>query len=236
MGKKKKYFAPRKFAKQVISNKLQGIYVPYWTFDANVQTSYRGQGGRYYYVTRTRTNSEGKTETYQERKIHWYPVSGQKQSFFDNIPSPATNKVNPSLLKKLGGFTADVLRQFDERFLAGFHAERYDIGLSQAWETERPGVERRIASEIESELGFDTYSGMRYDHTYGDMRFKHIFVPIWLSSYRFKEKTYTYMVNGENGRTAGNAPVSVFKAIAMVAAILAVAVGLFFLFQYVRNS
>lgn len=229
---RKKYFAPMKFAKQVIANKMQGLYVPYWTFDANVNTQYSGMGGRYYYVTRTRTNAQGKTETYRERRIHWYPVNGTKQSFYDNIPSPATQKINPSLLRQLGGFTGDILRQFDMRFLAGFHAERYDISLSDAWETERPGVERRIESDIEAELGYDTYNGMRYEYHYLEMRFKHIFVPVWMSSYRFKDKTYTFLVNGESGRAAGNAPVSVAKVIGLVAVIAMLAVGLFFLYRY----
>ena len=34
---------------------LNGIYVPYWTFDADTASRYRGQRGVYYYETQTVT-------------------------------------------------------------------------------------------------------------------------------------------------------------------------------------
>ena len=33
-------------------------------------------------------------------------------------------------------------------------------------------------------------------------------LPIWLSSFRYKEKIYRFMVNGQTGRVGGNAPIS----------------------------
>ena len=32
---------------------MQGIYVPYWTFDADTKSSYRGERGTVYYETKT---------------------------------------------------------------------------------------------------------------------------------------------------------------------------------------
>ena len=48
------WFAPgglQEYARK--GRKMQGIYVPYWTFDADTNSSYRGERGQVYYETRT---------------------------------------------------------------------------------------------------------------------------------------------------------------------------------------
>ena len=47
-------------------------------------------------------------------------------------------------------------------------------------------------------------------------------LPIWLSSFRYKEKIYRFMVNGQTGRVGGNAPISPLRV--TIAVILSLAV------------
>ena len=37
--------------------KMEGIYVPFWTFDADTRSSYRGERGQVYYETRSVTRN-----------------------------------------------------------------------------------------------------------------------------------------------------------------------------------
>lgn len=55
------------------------MYVPYWTYDSDTTSFYRGQRGDHYWVTQHYTTQQnGKTvhKTRQVRKTRWYPASG----------------------------------------------------------------------------------------------------------------------------------------------------------------
>lgn len=74
-------------------------------------------------------------------------------------------------------------------------------------------MQNRMESHIRQSRGYDHYRSMRYDHRFSDVRFKHILLPVWLSSYTYRGKIYRFMVNGETGRVAGKAPVSPLKVL-----------------------
>ena len=50
--------------------KMNGIYVPYWTFDADTVTRYNGERGTHYYETRTVVR-DGKRQQVRVRKTRW---------------------------------------------------------------------------------------------------------------------------------------------------------------------
>jgi DNA-directed RNA polymerase subunit RPC12/RpoP len=82
------WFAPsglRDYARK--GRALQGVYVPYWTFDADTRSTYSGQRGTIYYETRPVQvrDAQGRvrTEMRQVAKIRWTPVSGRVARFFD---------------------------------------------------------------------------------------------------------------------------------------------------------
>lgn len=46
-------------------------------------------------------------------------------------------------------------------------------------------------------------------------------MPVWMLTTRYKEKTYTFAMNGQTGRFIGNLPVSFAKAVGWFAGITA---------------
>jgi len=64
---KKLWFAPNALQKLArLNDRLQGLYAPYWTYDAATVSRYTGQRGDNYTVTKTRTvtrNGQRVTET-----------------------------------------------------------------------------------------------------------------------------------------------------------------------------
>jgi hypothetical protein len=48
-----------------------------------------------------------------------------------------------------------------------------------------------------------------------------VLLPIWIAAYRYNNKVYRFLVNGQTGEVVGNAPWSVWKILTLVAAILA---------------
>jgi len=73
--------ALKKFAQS--DGGIKGLYVPYWTFDANTFSQYTGQRGDDRTETYTTTNSNGERVTQTRTVTDWSYVSGEV-SFFHN--------------------------------------------------------------------------------------------------------------------------------------------------------
>ncbi len=231
---KKRWFAPNDLKKQNLAGKLQGVYVPYWTYDADTFYSFTAQGGKYYYVTKTRVVN-GKRQTYQERHTRWYPVSGSNQHYFDDLQIQASKEIDYNLLETIEPFTMSKLTPYLKEFLSGFLAERYSVDVKDGWEDAKREINSELNSMVRAEVlsrGYDEVSSIRIVANYKKVAYKHILVPVWLSSYKYKKKTYQYMINGENGKVAGRAPVSAWKIISLILGIAAAGAAIYFIYQY----
>ncbi|MGZ3884487.1 MAG: hypothetical protein ACXVPD_09815, partial [Bacteroidia bacterium] len=81
------WFAPndlKKYAEQS-AEKLNGLYMPYWTYDSDTTSEYTGMRGEYYYETETYTDSNGKEQTREVQRTRWYPASGTVYNKFDDV-------------------------------------------------------------------------------------------------------------------------------------------------------
>jgi hypothetical protein len=120
----------------------------------------------------------------------------------------------------LGPFDTSKLVSYRPEYLAGWHAEEYSIDLEQGW---RSGEARVVESQRErcaGDVPGDTYRNLRVKNHIFDVRWKHILLPIWSLQYRYKAKTYTVLINGQNGKIVGDAPYSAYKIALLVLAIL----------------
>lgn len=212
---KGRWLAPRAFRSARHKSEMQGMYAPFFTFDANLTTRYSGFGGRRRIVHYT-VRVNGKTQHRTRTVTDWYPISGTEQLSFDDMPCAATNKLDLSLFRGLGAYSMKTLNVYNPAYLAGFFAERYSVGLSEGFARVRPEMERRMAAHIEASRGYDTYRNMHYAHQYDNVRFKHFLLPLWLAHYRYRGKLYQFMVNGETGKVAGKAPLSPWKIALLV--------------------
>ncbi len=205
---------------------MNGMYVPYWTFDADTRSQYRGQRGIYYYETRTVTVTvKGRPERRQQqvRRTRWSPVSGAVSRRFDDVlvtassslPQPFGDELTPWDLAALVPYRAD--------FLAGFRAEGYTIALSDGHATARQRMAAMIRQDIAADIGGDEQRIEAVETRHAAETFKHILLPIWTAAYRYNGRSYRFLVNGQTGEVQGERPWSIWKilAAALLAALLA---------------
>ena len=67
-----------------MTDTVRGVYLPYWTFDAQVHADWQAESGYYYYETETYRDSDDETKTRQIQKVRWTPSNGQLDHFFDD--------------------------------------------------------------------------------------------------------------------------------------------------------
>ncbi|MBO9593052.1 MAG: hypothetical protein J7599_09085 [Niabella sp.] len=211
-----------------LADKLEGHYVPFWTFDCHTENDWSGYSGRYYYETVRRRNANGEETTEQVRHTDWTWRSGSFERFFDDvlicgnnaIPQDRINDVYPYLLK-------DVV-VFDDEYLLGWNARAYDKNLSETYQLARSVMNRKIEEDAVSRLAEDTYRDLRVDTRYSGETFKQVILPVWLCQYLFKGKTYHFIINGQTGSISGNKPLSVSKIATAVVIGILVLIALYF--------
>lgn len=233
------WFVPSSLKKIAQQEGLQGVYLPFWTYDSQTDTTYTGQRGEYYYTTETytTTNSEGETvtETREVRHTHWYPVSGRVDRWFDDILIPATTQLTDKQLKRLSPWLLRDCVPYDAAYLAGFKAQRYQVPLEAGLERAKTEMAEVITQDVRSDIGGDEQQIAQLHTTHDDLTFKHILLPVWLSAYRYNNRQYQVMVNAQTGQVYGKRPYSTGKIAIAVVAGLAVVAGVIFLISQSKS-
>lgn len=211
------WFAPnglQEYARK--GRKMQGIYVPYWTFDAQTQSTYQGQRGDAYYETRT-VIRDGKQEQISVRKIRWRRKNGRVQRFFDDVLVLASHSLPKRFTEALAPWDLAALEPYKPEFLAGFRAEGYQVDLDEGFQDARAQMDKVITRDVRFDIGGDAQRIHNIDTTLSDVTFKHILLPVWMAAYKYRGQTYRFVVNGRTGRVQGERPWSSWKiAIAVV--------------------
>ncbi|HEX8551572.1 MAG TPA: hypothetical protein VF681_08440 [Abditibacteriaceae bacterium] len=227
-----RFWAPNALKRRALTDTVHGVYLPYWTFDAQVHADWRAQAGHHYYETESYTDSQGKSQTRQVQHTRWENASGSVQNFFDDELVPSSKGVDAELLRQIEPFpTTSDLKPYEPAFLSGWVVEQYQIDLIAAAQHAREAMEGKIRDLCSSEVPGDTQRNLEVDADFSAQTFKHILVPIWLLSYTYGATSYQVVINGYTGTIAGKYPLSWAKiTLAILAAIILIALA-FILFS-----
>ena len=219
-----RWFAPNKLRNAALTDTVKGLYIPYWTFDAQVHADWTAESGYYYYVTETYTDANGRTRTRQVRKIRWQFSSGSVDNFFDDELVPASRGVQADLLRRIEPFpTTKELVAYNPAYLSGWVVERYQIDLLSAAREARQDMDRQMEKLCAAQVPGDTYRFLQVRSNYAGQTFKHILTPVWLLTYTYGPRSFQVVINGYTGTIAGRYPKSWVKiTLAMLAAAAAI--------------
>ncbi len=228
-----RWFAPNTLLEYARKGRaMNGIYVPFWTFDAATRSSYTGQRGEYYYETRhVRVTVNGKNETREERvrKTRWYSASGAVARDFDDVLVMASTSLPPRLGDGLTPWDLTALQPYTPDYLAGFQAEGYTVALADADQQAKAKMAQVIDGDVRRDIGGDEQRVSSVDTDYSDQTFKHILLPVWMAAYKYNGKSYRFLVNGQTGEVQGERPWSIWKITLAVLAVLTLAAVAFYL-------
>ncbi|HEY7609464.1 MAG TPA: primosomal protein N' (replication factor Y) - superfamily II helicase [Alphaproteobacteria bacterium] len=221
------WFAPNDLTKFAAADgRLAGMYVPYWTYDAQTYSAYDGERGDAYYVPYTVTRTvDGKTvtETEQRREIRWSYVSGNVERFFDDMLVVASRSLPKKYADRLDTWRLSSLQPYRTEYLAGFRSEVYQVSLRDGFAEAKKRMEDEIRSDVRDDIGGDEQRIHNVNTRWEDLRFKHVLLPVWLAAYRYRGKVYQILINGQTGEVEGARPYSWIKIglAALAAAIVA---------------
>lgn len=224
----KLWFAPNKLKhRNRREEKIQGVYIPYWTYDTQTNTQYRGQRGTHYYVQRT---VNGKSQT--QRKTRWRSVSGNVPMKFNDVLVRASFSLPDKQADALEPWQLSALVSYKDDYLSGFRAESYQINLPTGFGSAKKIMSPKIDQAIRGTIGGDEQRVSSKNTNYSNITFKHILLPIWISAYKYNKKTYRFLVNGQSGEVQGERPWSVVKiALASLGGLAVAGIIAFFIYR-----
>jgi hypothetical protein len=211
-----KWLAPSRLWRTALVDTVKSLYIPYWTFDAQVHCPWDAEAGHYYYVPVTMTNSKGQRVTRMERRVRWEPASGVVDHFFDDEPVPGTQGLPLDLLKQVEPFPTPEVVPYDTAFLSGHVVEHYRVVLFDAAQRSVDQMNAALQQLCAQQIPGDTYRNLRIFPEFSGRTFKHVLVPVWLLSYTYGAKAFQVIVNGYTGRIAGRYPKSIWKIVLLV--------------------
>lgn len=230
------WFAPgalKKYAEA--EGRLNGMYVPYWTYDCDATTFYRGERGDDYWETETYTTTEDGervTKTREVRKTRWHSVSGTVWNSFDDVLVLASHSLPRKYTEALEPWDLQNLVPYSDEYLSGFRAESYQVDLEQGFGQAKEMVAGEIRDTIEDDIGGDHQRIHAMRSRYDNITFKHILLPVWISAYRYQNKAYRFLVNARTGEVQGERPWSWIKiGLAVLAGLVAAGVIVYFAMQ-----
>lgn len=229
---KGRWFAPGALKRIARSEGLTGVYSPFWTYDSDTASVYRGERGEHYTVTETyHVTVDGKqeTRTRQVRKTRWHAASGRVTNTFDDVLVRASHSLPATLAANLEPWDLEALTPFQRDYLSGFTVESYTVGLKEGFAQARGVMEKEIRKSVQRDIGGDEQRVHSLNTNYANITFKHILLPVWISAYRFREKTYRFLINARTGEVQGERPYSAWKIVALLLGIAAAGLLIFVL-------
>lgn len=232
------WLAPDDLRRLIQTEQLQGIYLPFWTYDVDTSTDYRGEREQSHYTTETYRTKDNHgnpvTKTREVRHTAWYPARGQLSRCFDDVLIAATTAISNDLLDTLKPWQLpDSLRSYNASFLVGFRVQHPQISLEDGFQRAKKVMHQQIYRDVKRNIGGDDQRVSSINTRYNTITFKHILLPVWLMTYRYRNKQFHVLVNAHTGAVQGERPYSIWKVVLlMIAGSIAIGVALWLIMKY----
>jgi len=209
-------FTPVQFVKKENVEKMTGLYVPFWLFDSAADMNVTAEGKK---VSSSTTGRSTYTTT------SYYKVVRSRHLDWDNIPLDGATRIDDKLMEIIEPYDYVDLEPFDMKYLAGFFADKYDLPADKL--TDR--LQKRLKEYVDrifkdSVKTYNSVSKVTDSTRYSAPEFHYALMPVWILNYQYLGKTYTFAMNGQTGKVAGEPPVSRVKLLILGVAVLPVAV------------
>jgi len=221
---------PKEFADIKNISEIRGIYIPFWLFSSSVDGRLVSEGrrihtrymGDYRYVT---------TEVYE--------IVREGNVSFSYVPNDGSKKFDDGIMNSIEPFNYDNLVLFSPSYLSGFYAEKYDLDSNEA----KKNIEMRIKNTVSDLLGtqvrgYSSNTVKSMDINYDNLKVEYVFLPVWFLNIKYKDKLYTFAMNGENGKLIGNIPVDKKKMIItfLIVFVLVFLICILFFYIFIRGN
>lgn len=204
---------PKEFTRQQRLEQITGMYVPFWLYDcgADFDGSYR--------ATRVHRWSDSQ---YHYVKTDHFLLKRAANAEFIGIPMDGSSKMDDTFMESIEPFDYSRMVDFDTAYLSGFLADKYDVPSESGEERIRQRVDQSMDDHLQDTfLGYATVLPASRQLRVRHSRARYVLLPVWILNTRYRDKLYTFVMNGQTGKMTGSLPVCPKRTAAWFAGICA---------------
>ncbi len=210
---RKKWFCPGDYFSTANSEKITGVYYPFWVTDADTHARLDTTA----YKVRTWTSGD-----YRYTETSRYDVKRGGNIHFEDITSSAISEEDKKMLEGILPYPVDEHKDFAIPYLQGFMAKKRDVDRDMLTSEVRGKMNLYSEQMLRDTIrGYSTVTTDSMNVNIKSSHWEYTLMPIWILTYTKNRKTYVYAMNGSTGKIYGELPVSPLKL-----ALLGVAVTL----------
>ena len=195
----KRKYVPKRFKSDKHIEEIKGVYVPFWLFDGDADADMS------FGAEKIKSWTEGK---YEYTETEYYNVTRSGNVTFKNIPVDGSEKLADDLMESIEPFHFNEAVDFETAYLAGYLADKYDVdekaSENRANERIKYSVEEALSDTVK---GYSRVNGRSSSITIKGGKAKYALYPVWLLSATYNGEAYTFAMNGQTGKFAGDLPV-----------------------------
>lgn len=212
---RKGLMTPKDFTSEKNMEKITGMYLPFWLFDVDTDMNFAGTG-----ISISSSSSSSSTTT----TTKYYDTVRQRKVSWDRIPFDGATHVDDKLMEIIEPYSYNDMIPFDMKYLSGFYAEKFNQDAKELL----PRLTERIEQYKRNVYrdAFKQYANVvdvKDTSVIHEPRPSYALMPVWMLNYTYRGKKYTFAMNGQTGKIAGDPPLSKEKL--AIAAISAATIG-----------
>ena len=215
---KKKWFVPNDYFSPEQSDKIQGVYYPFWVTDADSYSSLDAT------ATKVRSWRSG---DYRYTETSRYKIRRVGDIHFEDISTSAISTEDKAMLEGILPYSLNEHVEFKMPYLQGYIAKKRDLDRDSLSGEVRQKMSGYADTLLRSTVnGYTTVHTDAIDLNIRTSRWDYTLMPIWILTYQRKGKNFTYAMNGSTGKIYGELPISPWK-LGIFSAVIAFLTGLF---------
>ena len=194
-----KRLLPKIFKDQNHIDEIKGVYVPFWLFDTEADAQVR------YRATKVRSWSDS---DYDYTETSHFLVRRGGSIAFEHVPVDGSSKMADDLMESIEPYDFSDAVDFRTAYLAGYLADKYDVTAEQSIERANERVKRSTEEAFASTVkGYATVTTESSSIKLHGGKAKYALYPVWILNTTWNGNKYTFAMNGQTGKFAGDLPV-----------------------------
>ena len=197
----KKFYLPKDFKSDATLDYIRPLYVPFWLADAKMDINFNA------------TCRNSRMVSSNRRKVDIYECHRRANVDFTKVPVDGSARIENNLMHAIEPFNYAKLEDFSMSYLQGVDAEKYDIHKEEL----TPDLQRDLTNASEEFIkenikkAYDSIDSSQTFGGFGKLVWHYTLLPVWFMNYKYKDKDFMFVMNGQTGKFAGTLPVNKIK-------------------------
>jgi len=192
-------FRPGDLRRTATVTELRGVYLPFWSFSADCH---------FYWTADSDATPPG-------AKAAWAPRFGEHETWYEHVLVAASGTLTSSETAGLGSWNLDQAVPWTPELVRDVPTEAFSVTRKRARAQALAELERLVRADSKPKIP-GAQRNVKVNPLYTKLESWPVLVPVWILTWEYRGKRHRFLINGQSGKVAGRAPVSLWRILAVV--------------------